>query len=184
MITGCNDWRNISKILTEHERSRNHIKSMCIYNKRCSSLGRINTEVLRQVESEEYYWREVLKRVIATVKLLGCLGLAFRSSNDTVNSEKKGNFLTCLEYLSQFDEFLKHHLEKYGNCGKGNTNYLSHNVCDEFIKLVALKTRDVILNDIKKAIYFSISVDSTPDISHVDQLVLIIRYLDDKGEIN
>lgn len=183
MKLGCNDWKNISKILADHERSQEHVRSMCFYNKRRGSTGRIDTELCKQLVSEENYWRNVLKRVVATVKLLGPLGLAFRGSNETVDSENKGNFLTCLEYLSQFDNFLKNHLEKYGNCGKGGTSYLSHTICDEFIHLMARKTKDIILDDIKKAMYFSISVDSTPDISHVDQLVLIIRYLDENGEI-
>ncbi|XP_031336217.1 zinc finger MYM-type protein 1-like [Photinus pyralis] len=183
MIVGCNDWKNICRILTDHERSQEHVKSMCCYNKRRLSSGRIDAELCKQLKSEENYWREVLKRVVATVKLLGSLGLAFRGTNDTVGSQNKGNFLTCLEYLSQFDNFLKSHLEKYGNCGKGSVNYLSHSICDEFINLMAKKTLDVILDDIRNAMYFSLSVDSTPDISHVDQLVLIIRYLNQHGEI-
>lgn len=183
MKEGYNDWKNISKILTDHERSQEHVKSMCFYNKRRGTIGRIDTELCKQLVSEENYWRNVLKRVVATVKLLGSLGLAFRGSNESIGSENKGNFLTCFEYLSQFDNFLKNHLEKYGNCGKGSTSYLSHTICDEFIHLMAIKTKDIILDDIKKAMYFSISVDSTPDISHVDQLVLIIRYLNENGEI-
>jgi hypothetical protein len=33
------------------------------------------------------------------------------------------------------------------------------------------------LNDLRKSIYFSLSVDSTPDLSHVDQLTVIVRYV-------
>jgi hypothetical protein len=31
-------------------------------------------------------------------------------------------------------------------------------------------------------IYFSVSVDSTPDITHVDQLTFIIRYAKENGQ--
>ena len=44
------------------------------------------------------------------------------------------------------------------------------------IELIGQKVY-VIVDDIKTANYFSISVDSTPDIMHVDQLTVIIRYL-------
>uniref|UniRef100_A0ABD2WP07 DUF4371 domain-containing protein n=1 Tax=Trichogramma kaykai TaxID=54128 RepID=A0ABD2WP07_9HYME len=39
-----------------------------------------------------------------------------------------------------------------------------------------------IVNEIKEAKYFSISVDSTLDISHVDQLTFIVRYVDSNGQ--
>jgi hypothetical protein len=32
-------------------------------------------------------------------------------------------------------------------------------------------------DEIKNAKYFSITVDSTPDVSHVDQLLVILRYM-------
>jgi len=51
-------------------------------------------------------------------------------------------------------------------------------ISNEFITLIAKKTRLVIVTEIKKAGYYSISVDSTPDISHIDQLTIIIQYVD------
>ena len=36
---------------------------------------------------------------------------------------------------------------------------------------------DHIKDEIAKSRYFSVSVDSTPDISHTDQLTIIIRYV-------
>ena len=45
------------------------------------------------------------------------------------------------------------------------------------IQLMAKKVKESIVADVKKAGYFSFSVDSTPDISHTDQLTLIIRYV-------
>ncbi|KYN30170.1 hypothetical protein ALC57_00366 [Trachymyrmex cornetzi] len=43
-----------------------------------------------------------------------------------------------------------------------------------------------ILKDLKKAGYFSLSVNSTPDLSHVDQLAVIVRYVspDDGLQLN
>ena len=37
--------------------------------------------------------------------------------------------------------------------------------------------QDTFLADVKKFIYSSLSVDSTPDISHIDQMTLIIKYV-------
>ena len=59
----------------------------------------------------------------------------------------------------------------------GNPSYLSKTICEEMIQLIAKKVRKSIVADVKKAGYFSFSVDSTPDISDIDQLTLIIRYV-------
>lgn len=46
-----------------------------------------------------------------------------------------------------------------------------------------IKNRITGINKIKQAKYFSLIVDSTPDISHIDQLSFIIRYLDKENKI-
>jgi hypothetical protein len=82
-----------------------------------------------------------------------------------------------MELLSQFDPFLCEHIKKYGNAGKGILSYLSVTICDEFIELMGSKVLAAIVTEIQKAKYFSISVDSTLHVTHIDQLTFILRYV-------
>ncbi|XP_065672158.1 uncharacterized protein LOC136089982 [Hydra vulgaris] len=41
------------------------------------------------------------------------------------------------------------------------------------------KVREVIVDEVKASCYFSLSIDSTPDISHIDQLSVVLRYVAD-----
>ena len=85
------------------------------------------------------------------------------------------NLLQCFEYLPEFDEFLKEYLLKYEACGSGKTNYLSHQIYDEISTLMA---KDLKQSDkAKQARYFAITMDSTPDLSRVDQLTFTIRHI-------
>ena len=83
-------------------------------------------------------------------------------------------YLTYL--LCKYDPFLQKHLDTYGNKGKGTT-YLSHSICEELIKIMADKVLKQIIEEVQQCKYFTISVDSTPDITHTDQLSTTIRYV-------
>lgn len=118
-----------------------------------------------------------MERIVAVICTLAERGLPFRGDNEQFGSPNNGNYLGLLELIAKFDPFLLAHINRYGNSGSGNPSYLSKNVCEEIIQLMAKKVKDAIRADLKKAGYFSLSVDSTPDISHTDQLTLIIRYV-------
>jgi hypothetical protein len=134
-----------------------------------------------EIEKQKNYWREVLKRVVSTVKFLAVRGLAFRGSVEKFSSPSNGNFLGCLELLAEYDPFLAAHIERYGNAGRGTASYISSTTCDEFIELMTSHVKKTILDELKIAKYFSFSVDSTPDITHVDQLTFTIRYVSANG---
>ncbi|GIZ04992.1 hypothetical protein CEXT_100061 [Caerostris extrusa] len=59
--------------------------------------------------------------------------------------------------------------------GSGKLSYLSKTICEEIIQLTANKVKDTFMAEVKNSGYFSFSVDSAPDISHTDQLTLIIK---------
>lgn len=77
--------------------------------------------------------------------------------------------------------FLSEHISKYGNKGKGNLLYLSSIICDDFLCLMNNLVLKKIVVWIIEAKYFSIIVDSTPDISKQDQLTIVIRYTKPNG---
>ncbi|XP_031335363.1 zinc finger MYM-type protein 1-like [Photinus pyralis] len=177
-FSGCSDWKNISAKISEHENSNDHRLAMCIFCKRSRSEGRIDSDILKQVETEQQYWRAVLKRVVITVKFLASQGLAFRGQQ-----ENKSNYFRCLEYLAEFDPFIANHLSKYGHRGQGSVSYLSNTTCDEIINIMGDKLRKSFIEEVKTATYFSLIIDSTPDISHVDQLSIVLRYVLPDGQI-
>nr|XP_047134219.1 uncharacterized protein LOC124812142 [Hydra vulgaris] len=130
-----------------------------------------------QEETEINYWKNVLTRVVAVVKSLSSRGMSFRGDDDRFGSVHNGNFIMSLELIAQFDPFLAQHIEKFGNKGKGSTSYLSFNKYEQFISIMADNVIQQMVKEIKEAKYFSISIESTPDISHVDQLSFIFRYV-------
>ncbi|XP_058788983.1 uncharacterized protein LOC131662970 [Phymastichus coffea] len=83
------------------------------------------------------------------------------------------------ELLKKNDPFLQEHLNKYGNCGNGNVNYLSSTAYEEFIEEIGKTVQSEILKHIKKAKFDSVSLDGTKDRGHNDQLTIIYRYVED-----
>lgn len=179
--TGFNDWKHAGVRVNEHENSKNHKKCMLTLKQRSDTKNRIGHDLVIQTDTEISYWRNVLRRVVAATKALASRELPFRGSNEKFGSPNNGNFLMLMEFLSSFDPFLEEHIRKFGNKGSGSTSYLSKTVYEEFIELLAQKVSAIIVQEVKSAKYYAIIVDSTPDISHVDQLSFVIRYVKKDG---
>lgn len=182
-MVGFNDWRNSGRSIKSHEISKIHTDSYLAYRRRAKELTSIESSFMNAEETEMNYWRKVLKRIVSVVKFLGARGLAFRGKNQTIGSNQNGNFIGTLELLSEYDSFLSAHLSRYGNEGKGRASNLSANICHEFILLIAEAVENYILAGVRAAKYYSISMDSTPDVSHTDQLVFCIRYTKDSKPV-
>lgn len=175
---GFNDWKNAGNRVTEHENSKNHHNSILALKE---TGCKINNSVLANMDEEINYWRKVSHRVVTVIVSLTSRGLPLRGDNEKFGSVNNGDFLMSLEMLAKFDPFIAQHIERFGNKGSGSTSYLSKTVYEEFVQLMGKKVLQQIVTEIKKSKYYSIIVDSTPDISHADQLAFIIRYLQSDG---
>ena len=110
--------------------------------------------------------------------------LAFRGDSQLHN----GNYVGCIYPQAELDPFLMKHIRRYGNLGKKNVSNLSTNICDEFIDLFGSKVFRQIISEIRSHMKlirmpYGISIDSTPDISDVDHLTFVIRYVLENGNI-
>ncbi|XP_041421538.1 zinc finger MYM-type protein 1-like [Xenopus laevis] len=174
---GFSDWKHASDCLIHHENSAEHQRCVKAYIKRCHVQGRIDSEVQKTLEIRERYWKDVLRRVVATVKFLSQYGLPFRGTVERFGSPNNGVYLGSLEYLAQFDPFIAAHIEKYGNKGRGKPSYLSLGICEEMITMMGRKVQNQIVKEIISGKYYSLCVDSTPDVNHVDQLTFTVRFV-------
>ncbi|XP_065658671.1 52 kDa repressor of the inhibitor of the protein kinase-like [Hydra vulgaris] len=74
------------------------------------------------------------------------------------------------KYDSVLDELLRRIQKK-----ETNEHYLSNDTQNELIELLAKEIEAENLSKVKKAKYFSIILDCTPDVSHKEQMSIILR---------
>ncbi|XP_025425994.1 zinc finger MYM-type protein 1-like [Sipha flava] len=176
---GYNDWRHVSIILKEHETSNSQLRAhqtWIEFSSRLKDKKTIDDSNQRIFESEKKYWNAVLQRIVSVIQLLGQQNLAFRGSSDQLYKQNNGNFLKIIELMALYDPIMSEHVRRTMNT-KNKTHYLGKDIQNEIISLIsgAIKTR--ILNMVKEAKYFSIILDCTPDLSHVEQMTIIIRFV-------
>ena len=90
-------------------------------------------------------------------------------------SQTDWKFFRKTECTSYYDTSLADHLEKYGDLGSGETSYVSKVIYEELIHLKQVFS--FIVKEMKDRKYFSISVDSMPDVSNTRQLTVIAHSL-------
>lgn len=178
---GFSNWNKTEDSICSHENSNEHKRCTMEWLDYMVKDARIDKKVIDLMETEEKYWTEVLRRVVSVIKFLSKRGLSFRGKDEKFGSPKNGNYLGALELIAEYDPFLKAHIETYGNKGRGSVSYLSKTICEEFIDLISKKIMDRIKNEMGLAKYWGLIVDSTPDVSHADQLSVVFRYFLNKN---
>lgn len=176
--SGICNWKHALERIRSHEQSKEHIDALIAFNCRLKVAGRMDTKLARQVEQLEQYWKSVLKRAVSVIKFIAERGLAFRGDTELIGSARNGNYLGILELIAQYDVFLAQHIQNHGNRGGGHTNYLSSTIMEELISVMGKQVKDEIISRVKRSKYYSVSLDSTTDESHVDQLTLVLRYIE------
>ena len=85
-----------TRVISMQERSGTHL--VCILYHR-ATIATVDTNLMKQIDGEKQYWREVLRRDVSVIKSLGEKGLTFREHDKLLGSAHSGNYLGILELL-------------------------------------------------------------------------------------
>ncbi|XP_044147047.1 zinc finger MYM-type protein 1-like [Bufo gargarizans] len=187
-VTGFQLWWKLNPKVFDHEASEQHLT--CLEKWKTLRAGLKLQKCLDHVhqttvDREKSKWRDILHRLLDVTLFLAHQNLPFRGHRETMSSANKGNFLELIDLLSNYDPILKEHSMRLKHAvasGKRMTSYFSPKIQNELICLLGNHVKDKIVADIKKAKYFGILFDSTPDVSHTDQMCEVIRYVHIEGD--
>ena len=89
-----------------------------------------------------------------------------------------------VELIAKFDPVMKEHTRRIQS-EVIHDHYLGKTIQNELINIMGSKVRETIITSIKKAKYFAIILDCTPDVSHQEQFSLTIRHvkMDESPEV-
>ena len=177
--SGINTWEGFSKKLKDHENGISHQECCSQWMLLAEGIRNSSTIDKREMNiffNERRFWRNVLERLIDIALFLSERNLAFRGSEEVLGSPHNGNFLGIFELLARRDPILKELQDRIKN--KNNKDhYLSPTIQNELIELLATEVEKENLQQLKLAKYFSIILDCTPDMSHHEQMSVILRYV-------
>jgi hypothetical protein len=178
-------WKSLYHKLPQHENSPAHKQNYLDWRKLEYSInggeGALDNQFQRHLQEEKISFENLLRRILDVTLFLSERGLAFRGDNEKIGDPHNGNFLGLLELISRYDSLTREHLSKVRQSQEDKkrlqAHALSYHVQNEFIGLCGDHVLEVILKERRDSIYYSIICDSTPDVSHIEQNVIILRYV-------
>ncbi|XP_047142379.1 zinc finger MYM-type protein 5-like [Hydra vulgaris] len=180
---GICDRKNLSNILRQHENSRDHMSCSLQWSEtenRFKTGRTIDSVSQRQINEEKQYWRNVLERLLAITQFLATHNLAFRGHTENLDSIHCGNFIDLVKLLGNFDGVMQKHM-KCAASKEIKTHYHGKTIQNELIELMGQNVVKEIVQRVKNNKYYSVILDCTHDLNHIEQMSLILRFVNASG---
>jgi hypothetical protein len=170
-VRGMSKWKSLSKAITTHASSACHHRStvaLHAYQKRKSIDAQLNAQVDLLTEK----WRYVLNVQFGLLRVLCSLGLPLRGHREGPNDAHPGVYISMLEFISTLNPLLADHMKS-----ENRIKYLSKTISEEQVHILGKCVQQHIVKECREAKFFTVIADSTTDISHKDQLAILLRYV-------
>ncbi|XP_020237275.2 zinc finger MYM-type protein 1 [Cajanus cajan] len=148
----------------------------------CQSLMKqkqhIEVAMCKQSDQTKKEYRIHLTAIVDCIRFLLRQGLAFRGNDESMSSSNKGNFLELLDFLVDHNEVI----HKVIKNARGNLKLIAPTIQKDIVRSAASETTKAILDDLGDNL-FSILIDESRDISVKEQMVVVLRYVNKKGQV-
>lgn len=179
---GFNTWVHGKLGIERHGSSSSHISCSMQRLIRQSSLP-IFPSLFCKKKEEIIKNHEIVKQLIDITIYLGRHSLAFRGHREGWTEQNRGNFKDLIELISKYSPIMAQYLtELYLQKHKPENSFISWRKQNMLIDSISECISNVIDKTVNDAKFFSISIDSTFDISKKEQVSFVVRYVDEENE--
>uniref|UniRef100_A0A1A8BMB8 Si:ch211-240b21.2 n=2 Tax=Nothobranchius kadleci TaxID=1051664 RepID=A0A1A8BMB8_NOTKA len=181
--SGQTDLKHLSERIKKHERSRIHMEN----GMQLAVLGRVSIAAqldeghciaVRRHNEEVDKNRHILSKIIDCVKFCGAFELGMSGHGESESSDNPGIFRGLVDLMASNDRGLREHLES-ATVFKGTSTTIQNELLDCMLAVL----RERIVEEVNTASFLAIQVDKTTDISSHYQLVLVLRYIDKRNDV-
>ena len=159
--------------IVKHVESGSHMDSMVQWEN--YRMSRVTGSVKAQQSTANRAWidrnRHYFKRIIQAILYLTQQGLALRGDDESDHSFNRGNFLELLSLLSSVDQ----EFQQLSGGMTDHATYTSVEIQNELISIAAKRIRADICCEGNNAVFISVMVDESKDVSRKEQMSLCIR---------
>ena len=135
----------------------------------------VDRQEIAIVEAARKRWCEVSHRLVVIIQSFAERNLVLRGSTDTLNKPDSGNFLKEGELMAKFGPVMKQYISRLESGAGSRFHYPGKNIQNDLMDSISSKILEAIVKEIKTSKYFCIILDCTPDLSHREQLSVIVR---------
>ena len=205
-FSGFSNWKKQHSVVKNHEMSAAHANAKVaevLFLQEKSIASCMEQQELDEAERRKLKVtsnRNIMKRVVDSIILLGKQGLALRGHRESLGSEvlNTGNFLEVLKCLSTYDVTIRDHLETVRENhklreakqkvatqkvkGRGaKLTFLSNRTQNNVIDVIGEEITSEIVKRIRECKAWALIADTTPDVSHHEQLSICVRIVNRVG---
>ncbi|KAM1978743.1 hypothetical protein ACFX16_015403 [Malus domestica] len=177
---GFTNWKKGPENLRVHEGGVGSLHNKAVQQARdlMTQKQHIETFVIKQTDEARINYRTLLSASLECTRWLLGQGLPFRGHDESLKSSNRGNYLELMQFLSKHNEQVRKVV--FENAPK-NLKYTSSDIQKDLVRACAIETVDAITKDMEGA-FFSLLVDGARDSSTKEQMAVVLRYVNKKGE--
>ncbi|XP_076347995.1 zinc finger MYM-type protein 1-like [Tachypleus tridentatus] len=168
---GFSNWKKAREKFRDHQMSQCHkmaVENVIVLPKTCSDIGEMLDMTLREEKKES---RSNMAKIIENLQFLSRQGLALQG-----HSDKESNFIQLYHLRAKDNSKMIEWLKKKTN------KYVTHDVQNEILEVMALQVLRDVASCIRNGRYFFILAVECTDVANKEQLTICIRWIDDNLE--
>ena len=174
-------WTKQSSFFNRHEQLEYHQDSrtrMAAFIESCKNPVHSVATMLNKAHEEQVSRNaQVIKSLLKCVTFCGKQGISFRGHRDdstALDASNMGNFIELVRFRAENDDMLRTYLVT----SPRNALFTSRTIQNEMIDVIGSAIKDQIIDEIKAARFFTILADEVTDCSNLEQVSIVIRFVD------